>query len=208
MKDKRKVFVINGIGTSGKDTFISYIGNCVPYVFRHSYITPVLDIARKMGWKNDKSENGRLFLAKLEVTWSEYNNKIFDDVVRIIEFTDPNKLSYHFIIIRRPEIIEKFKTKYPKLKTILIERSNVPIPDNPSDKAVNNYNYDIIIKNDGTIEELYTKCNKFITKELKSLHRFNKTLIKRNDGKYKRNTRGQFVKRVINKDTTNKSKDT
>ena len=67
-----------------------------------------------------------------------------------------------FLHIREPEEITR-AVKAFGAKTILVIRNTVKrITSNIADENVFNYNYDFIIDNNGTKEELNSKAKKFI----------------------------------------------
>lgn len=73
-----------------------------------------------------------------------------------------------FIHIREIAEIEKIKKKI-KAKTLLVKNPKVKlILSNESDANVNNYNYDYMLLNNGTLEDLQKKAQHFIKKIGKS----------------------------------------
>ena len=69
---------------------------------------------------------------------------------------------YLFIHIREIDEIIKAK-KMLNAKTLLIKNPRVElITSNNSDGNVYNYNYDFVIENDGTLEDLKDKAKQFL----------------------------------------------
>jgi len=69
-----------------------------------------------------------------------------------------------FIHIREIGEIEKIKNII-KAKTLLIKNPKVKlILSNESDANVNNYNYDYVLLNNGTLEDLQKKAKEFVEK--------------------------------------------
>ena len=67
-----------------------------------------------------------------------------------------------FLHIREPKEITRAVLRF-NAKTILITRSSIhKITSNLSDKNVFNYNYDYVIENNGTLDDLKDKAKKFI----------------------------------------------
>jgi len=69
-----------------------------------------------------------------------------------------------FIHIREIAEIEKIKQKI-NAKTLLVKNPKVKlILSNESDANVNNYNYDYVLLNNGTLEDLQKKAKEFVKK--------------------------------------------
>ena len=166
-----RIFVINGSASSGKDQFVKFIKqNYKNKCFNWSTIDKIKRIARKhLGWDGDKTEKGRLLLSELKKIWSEFNNGPFTHMVSKIDRHYSKLIKKHkgeviyFIHCREPEEIQKFVEKYgDKCRTILIKRKDIEIPDNNSDKNVNNYQYNYFIENDEDLTKLEMKAKNFL----------------------------------------------
>lgn len=166
-----RIVIINGSGRSGKDTFCQL---CRPYVdaYRNvSSITPIVDMARIIGYSGNKSESDRLFLSNLKQLVEDYNegtsNYVFNQIQDFLEMTKLIQVDAKlllFIHIREPKQIDKVCQKYPQCKTCLIVNRNVPIIlSNDSDKNVSDYSYDYVIDNSDSIEVLKVKAKSFIS---------------------------------------------
>lgn len=67
-----------------------------------------------------------------------------------------------FLHIREPEEIEKVRKTF-EAKTILVKRDSIKqIISNMADKNVFKYQYDIVIKNNGSLDDLKKKSIEFI----------------------------------------------
>ncbi len=157
-----KIFIINGTGASGKSTFCKYVNYKLGKNVRKtnicgielSVVDYVKEIAKYCGWQGEKTEKARKFLSDLYIALKEYNNSPFSTTLNKIYFY----LKYTnrkciFVNIREPKDIEEFKNiciqKGYEVKTILVTNPNVPIiTSNVADAGVNNYKYDIYLKND------------------------------------------------------------
>ena len=162
----KKIIVINGVGGSGKDTFVEY---CKKYanVSNFSSIDKVKEIAIIIGWNGTKSEKDRKFLSDLKRLTTEYNDLSYKSVVEAINSFKDSESEILFIHIREPEEIKRIVDEFNAL-TLLIKRKDInPINSNYSDASVNNYNYDYIIENT-TLEELEMSAYNFV-KKLKSV---------------------------------------
>lgn len=168
------IFIINGSGGVGKDTFVEYCKNIIgeKYVYIFSTIDPIKEIAYLIGWDGIKDEKSRKFLSELKKIINEYNNYSFNYIKKEIEkvnllinqfyLQDENFII--FIHCREIEEIKKYVNDF-NAKTILIINKNInKINTNNSDKNVYNYNYDYIIDNSFSKEELYDKAKYFCNK--------------------------------------------
>lgn len=153
----KQIFIINGSGGVGKDTFVSFVAEAIP-TMNFSSVDKVKEIAKIIGWDGGKTEKDRKFLSDLKLLCTDYNNMPFNSMSeKVSEFSNSNSLVL-FLHIREPEEIEKAKISF-NAKTILIKRDAVKqITSNMADGNVYNYNYDIVINNNGGIDELEDKA--------------------------------------------------
>jgi len=158
----KQIFIINGSGRVGKSTFCNLIRD---YSGHDTYIISSVDDikekAKLMGWDGiSKTEKDRKFLADLKNLCTWYNDAPYDYIrQQIMYFEATPKSELMFIHIREPKEIEKIKQKYPYIKTILITNKNVPhITSNEADAGVFDYQYDFVIQNDGSLDELKDKA--------------------------------------------------
>lgn len=162
----KQVFIINGSGFSGKDTFVNLINKQLPpghYAMNYSSVDEVKKIAKMIGWNGGKTEKDRKMLSDLKLLCTEYNDMPFQCMTNAYEiFRDDPSFDMLFLHIREPLEIELAKNAF-KAKTILITRDCVePIMSNMADANVNNYSYDIVIHNDGSIEDYIGKAIQFV----------------------------------------------
>lgn len=173
---KKQVFIINGYGCVGKDAFIEMVNN-QSYepskdryikIANYSSVTKVKEIAKIIGWNGEKTERNRKFLSDLKLLTTEYNDMSLNDMKQFA--TDFMNYNFNnskmlFLHIREPEEIKKAVIEFKKydVKTILVKRDSVEhITSNMADKNVYNYNYDIVINNNGTFEDLKEKADDFL----------------------------------------------
>lgn len=160
----KEIFIINGSGGVGKDTFVEF---CEKYcrVKNISSVDNVKEAARILtGWDGTKDEKSRKLLVDLKQLGIEYNDAPFKYIVQSVQEFENNNEEIMFIHIREISEIEKVK-KAINAKTILVTNKNVEtITSNESDKNVENYEYDFHIKNDGTLEDLDKIANTFVNK--------------------------------------------
>jgi len=149
-----KVIIINGGGGVGKDTFVKLCKEQNDNVKSISTVDCVKEIAKKCEWDGSKSENDRRFLSDLKDALAKWNDIPFNKVINFIKSMD-NKII--FIYCREPDEIERFcySIENAEVSTLLIINDNVTkINSNHADAEVENYNYDYIIYNNGTIDNL------------------------------------------------------
>lgn len=168
----KQIFIINGMAKAGKDTFVNMVEKALEdidkdyWVENYSSVTRVKEIAQKCGWNPDiKTEKDRKFLSDLKLLLTKYNDLPFKDMSYVREgflydgFDNSKMLFFH---IREAEEIARAAKEF-NAKTILIRRDSVKhIVSNISDNNVYDYNYDIIIDNNGTLEDLQNKANQFV----------------------------------------------
>lgn len=163
MKLSKKVFIINGSGGVGKDTFCEYVGHYAK-VKVISSIDLVKDYASKMGWNGSKTPRDRKFLSDLKDLLTKYNDYPFRDICqKVLRFKEDDN-EFLFIHIREPEEIDRAKREF-NAHTILMVNDNVKgIYSNHADARVLEYNYDIVIDNSGTLKDLDIIAKDFVEK--------------------------------------------
>lgn len=153
----KQVFIINGSGGCGKDTFVSLISDII-YTTNFSSVDKIKEIARIIGWTGEKTEKDRKFLSDLKLLCTDYNDLPLNSMKNKFKEFLNNGSNFLFLHIREPEEIEKAKKVFDA-KTILVKRDSIKhITSNMADANVLNYDYDIVIKNDEGIEELRDKA--------------------------------------------------
>ena len=172
----KKLFIINGSGASGKDTFVEMVrkevGNNL--VFNYSSIDLIKNIARKCGWDNGKTEKDRMFLSELKRICTQYNDLPMKDCINAFHyFMESSEMEFMFLHIREPEEIVRtirsieLTNTDVEIKTILIKRHDTKW-GNLSDDNVEQYSYDIVIENDEDLNCLANAVSSFIESYIKS----------------------------------------
>ena len=171
----KQVFIINGSGGVGKDTFVSYVthdmkvfnfynGECVE---NFSSVDKVKQLAKMAGWDGGKSEKDRKFLSDLKNLCTEYNDMPFRSMQDKVDEFKKSEAQMLFLHIREPKEIERAAKAFNVI-TVLIKRDSVAhITSNTSDGSVFDYNYDIVIENNGSLEELRHLAKSFVFDFLK-----------------------------------------
>ena len=117
-----------------------------------------------LGWDGGKTEKDRRFLSDIMDLSTEYNDSPFQDVLSIVADFKNNLIEDSVLVIdmRDPKDIER-AVKTFGAKTMLIRNPRVEkIESNHADRDVENYEYDYIIENDGTLEQLDTVARLFV----------------------------------------------
>lgn len=166
----KHIFVINGSGGVGKDTFVKLVSEELNKIMKKlhtvtnfSSVDKVKELAKEIGWKGEKSERDRKFMFDLKILASDYSDMPFQSMkekVRIFKMDMENQIL--FLHIREPKEIKRAVHEFGA-KTILVKRDSIKqIISNTADQNVFHYTYDFIIENNGTIEELREKAKKFV----------------------------------------------
>lgn len=158
----KKIIIINGGGGVGKDTFVKYCGEYA-MVVNYSSVDEIKTAAKMLGWSGGKKENDRQFLANLKLLSAQYNDFPFKCICKNIENFLQGQDELMFIHIRNIDEIERVIKKYPFIQTLLITNSRIkPITTNIADANVDQYQYDIYLKNEGDLFDLKNNANSFI----------------------------------------------
>ena len=169
-----KIYILNGKAGSGKTTFFKLIKEkCRNYVYNYSTVDLVKKVAYGCGWDGSKTPENRKFLSDLKDLLTEWDDVPYKDclkeIKRITSLADIYDMEHDdwaiFIDCREPKEIQKFVDRLGA-KTIFIDRK---IEDynasNHADANVENFEYDIVINNNGTLEDLAAVAMNFIKTE-------------------------------------------
>jgi hypothetical protein len=160
-----KIFIINGRGGCGKDTFVELCAKHVPkyMCLNVSTVDKVKEIARHCGWEGGKEDKDRKFLSDLKALLTEYSDMPHQSVLYAIKKfkaeletygLDPDE-AIVFIHCREPEAIQRLQRELDAV-TVLIRRPSLENREygNASDDGVDDYGYHFTIMNNGTLEDL------------------------------------------------------
>lgn len=154
MNSDKMIFIVNGKPRAGKDTFAQILNEYMD-VYKYSSVTKVKEIAKQCGWTGAKEERDRKFLHELKMLTSAYSDMSYNDVIEEIDRFKKGELDADIFVVdvREPEDIDRL-VKATKAFTIFIENNRVPsITSNAADANVENYRYDFVIQNNGTLED-------------------------------------------------------
>lgn len=164
----KHIFITNGMGGCGKDTFAELLNEIIPTV-KFSSIDVIKVIARSCGWNGGKTDKDRKFLSDLKQLTNAYSDLAFKSVMEQVELFKINPVDKVMLIdIREPDEIKR-AVEVLEAKAILIENNRIPVIDtNPADANVFNYDYDIIIPNNGSLDEFRSNVELFAKTYLNS----------------------------------------
>lgn len=172
-RTKKKAVIINGFGGVGKDTFVDVcakISNERGIIVENVSSVDLIKAAAKiLGWDGiSKTEKDRRFLHELKKLANAYNSICITYMEeRFDHFPDNGELPIVneriiFFHIREPEEMDIIRASLDA-KVIYIKNDRVARNENNlEDKDIENYPYDYIIDNSGSIEQLEDEANKFI----------------------------------------------
>lgn len=158
-----KIYVVNGAPGAGKTTFETIAKLMTEDCEIYSTIDPIKEIARDYDWNGEKDAKGRKLLADLKKALNEYNDFTMTALSYRINF---GRSKIIFIDSREPEEIKRICEEFDA-KSILVRRPSVEgaPTSNSSDANVFNYNYDIVIMNDGEKRDLIEAAAEFLKAE-------------------------------------------
>lgn len=175
-----KCYLINGVGRSGKNTFIEYVEEIINkeylqiQVIDHSTVDRVKEAMELLGWnRNDKSDEARNFMSELKNLSEEFNNFPNNECVDMIKMIveDPHNFGDYFVFfhVREAKNIKELKERIMglcEIKSILIEREDHVAPncDKDDPKNINSISYNIHYKAKDK-NELMNSAIDFIEKE-------------------------------------------
>jgi hypothetical protein len=169
-----KVIIINGLGGCGKSTFIRL---CKDYsesawkninIYELSSVDFVKEVATFCGWDGTKTTKNRTFLHNIKVLLEEWDNIPHKKLLEQIKsYNNPTIQNIFFVNIREDYNINSFKAmlKENNLDCITLGVIN---PNKDTNEVIelinqiNEYPYDVIIKNDGDIAYLSTLAKDFM----------------------------------------------
>lgn len=165
------VVVINGYPRTGKTTFTDICCEIAyPYGKNLSTVDFIKEVATLAGWDGTKDEKNRKFLSDLKKLMTEWNevpvNKLEEDMKNHMDdlsFNDfDSKKAIFFVHCREPEEIQKLVDKFNAV-TVIVSRDNVEENlSNDSDKNVELFPYDVMIKNNNSIQHLELTAKVFM----------------------------------------------
>lgn len=169
MNCKPQIYVINGSGGVGKDTFVDYIGKFldIKKISSVETIKKFLFDHYKLS-RNDKTEVYRKIVSDIKDVLSKYDLS-FKWLCEVIDENLYSCVDFDaiFVIVREPAEISRIVERY-NAKTILIVNNEVDgIYSNHADANVTKYNYDYVVDNSYSMDALNQECHDFMKLILK-----------------------------------------
>ena len=172
-----KIIMISGKARSGKDTLADFLIQALEEAQKKPCKVQVSQYIKYyamkyFGWDGEEETKPRDLLIHLgtdiirnKIDPNFHINRLVQDIEVLSYFYDT------FIVsdVRFPVEIEKVKEKYNDVITVKIERDSEELPDsqkaNITETALDDFNdYDIVIDNNGTLEDLKNKVPEIIQK--------------------------------------------
>lgn len=188
------IYLISGKARAGKDTFANFfeayvkslsLGSC----YTLHYATRLKDVATLLGWDGKKDQRGRTLLQKLGTeVGREYQSDIWvrhlyndliqrvkekeDTYIFVPDFRFPNEESdLYDMCFSNQWKLDTHLNKFPCINTVRIINKDIEIKDldatqqqHPSEIALDDFDFDIIIKRADVdfkiyIDAIQTICN-------------------------------------------------
>ena len=161
----KTVIVINGSGSSGKDTICDIVSKHYLTMNRSS-VDLIKEIAHRYGWKGTKEPKDRKLLSDLKKAFSDYNDMPNTYLLNMF-YTFMTEPHYQIMFVHIREIEENrrfFNRIYEKIReysykdvsiaSLLILRPNQTLWGNESDDNINPNDYRFIYRNERPLDEL------------------------------------------------------
>jgi hypothetical protein len=158
------IIFINGYPRSGKDTFanaaVEGFAECGWQARAISSIDPIRDVARKHGVPVDnKGPEERKLLSDLKAAFNAYDRWADRMATRqALDFLERDGSRAIFVHVREPESIDFMHSILPTnvvpLAILIRRQFDSAALSNDSDRFVENFPYDFLFENDGTVQEL------------------------------------------------------
>ena len=171
------IYIVNGAPGSGKTTFERAVLETMGENWCHilSSINFVKEIAKKCGWDGTKTPENRKFLSDLKDLLTEWGDVPFKKIEEQIQWiyatyraygvTDIDNKVCIFIDVREPAEIKKCCERL-NAQSILIRRADGGETEisNHADQNVENYEYDLVFENNGSLEDWMDQASQFALK--------------------------------------------
>ena len=176
---KVKIYIINGMGRAGKDTFAQYVNEAIVQltnhersVFKLSTIDWPKEVCKFAGWDGySKSDKDRKFMSDINLALEAWDDSpLCRTLDRIIGNFEVLEHGFFFVDLREPYRIERFKKMCQgegfQVFTVFITRPDIDtITSNAGDAStLEPYDYDFYIENNGTLYDFQQKAHEFAQK--------------------------------------------
>jgi len=170
-----KVLIMNGPAESGKGTVAKCLGELFNFkITEYSSIDYVKDVAsKKFGWDGEKDVAGRNLLAAIKQAMIAYNDLPTKKVIVVIEEAIMFGIDILIVDIREPDEIEKLVEYCTQaeltchtcriINTKAENEAEVSGLSLTGDRLYGEYDYDINLRNNGTLLELEQEVAKIFS---------------------------------------------
>lgn len=169
-----KIVVVNGMPMSGKSQFVEFcLKKLGPWGREISTVDFVKDIAKQAGWNGEKNLKNRKFLSDLKDLLTEWNDVPYKKIkeeydsfnFELKQYDVSTHKAFLFVHCREPQEIQKFVDRENAI-TVLLRRAGVEglEQSNHADAEVFNFEYDYVIENNGSLEDLQKAAIDFLKK--------------------------------------------
>ena len=147
-----KIYILNGKAGSGKTTFFKLIEEkCHNYVYNYSTVDLVKKVAYGCGWNGSKTPENRKFLSDLKDLLTEWDDVPYKDCLKEIK--------------RITSLADIYDIEHDDWAIFIDRKIEDYNASNHADANVENFEYDIVINNNGTLEDLAAVAMNFIKTE-------------------------------------------
>lgn len=167
------LFIVNGYPRAGKDTFVDICGGMIAAKGHHASASSSIDLIKSvtdfLGISEEpKTPEKRALWSDLKASLEKYNRfasrRTVQGILETMSKSKP-KIRVGFVHVREPDAIDFMKTiaRDCEVFTIFVDRDDAErVTSNASDMEVENYDYDVIIRNHGTLENLENLAEAFV----------------------------------------------
>ncbi len=156
----KKIFIVNGYPNSGKDEFKKLISKYIA-TYSTSIINETKTFVNDLYGTSAKDDERRKLLSDTENFLAEVYNIPHQLTSAKVDLFLQSDKEIMLIDVRKPHIIKDLVDTFG-FKTIFVKNSRHHKAENDADMFVENYTYDYIIDNNGTLEELEKQAIEFV----------------------------------------------
>ena len=168
-----KVIVVNGPAQVGKDTFVNFcLEELEPYGSAMSTVDFIKELAVDCGWNGEKDPMSRKYLSDLKQIFTDWldtpMNKVKKEInnlrLKSIQYNLPDERFCLFVHCREPKEIARMAFELGAITVLVDSAAAKLVTSNQSDLGIYNYDYDYVIHNDGSLDDLKNQAKYFINK--------------------------------------------
>lgn len=161
----KQIIILNGSGTSGKGTFVKLLNKYIN-VLEYSIANKPKRVLKYAGVPiSEKTEEVRKAMSDMKVFLEQWDipykdvESIVNDFYNCNDYLDYKILS---IDMREKHDIERAVSDYNAIKVLVVNKRVKQITSNIADAGVYDIEYDYVVHNDGSLEDLDNEAKKFL----------------------------------------------